>query len=137
MISRLGRWLCPAFFGPLLALWAWVTISVFLLGNWDPKFGKWGTWLLSMLFSTLFAGGLGVVLVLVDAVLLRYRSRLLPMGPRAWLMGAAAPFAVIGIWSLLRPGRWDGWLFGLAIAGPMLMVAVVLRLGFSPRFGSK
>ena len=100
-------------------------------------FRKWGTWLLSMLLSTLFWGGLGVLLVLVDAVLLRYRSRLLPMGPRAWLMGAAAPFAVIGIWYLLRPGHWDGWLLGLAIAAPMLIVAVVLRLGFSPRFASK
>jgi hypothetical protein len=137
MISRLGRWLCPAFFGPVLAIWAWVTVSVFVLGKWEPELGKWGTWLVAMLFGTLFGGGLGVVLVLVDALLLRYRSRLLPMGPRAWLMGALAPFAVIGVWSLVRPGRCDGWLLGLAVVGPMLLVALVLRLVFSPRFGSK
>ncbi len=134
MITRLGRWLCPAFFGPVLALWTAVTISV-LLGNWDPKLGKWGSWVLGMIFGTLMGGGIGVILVLVDAALLRWRSRLLPMGGRAWLMGFAAPFLVFAVWHFFRPGDWDGWRLWFAILMPMLAAAVFLRLLFSPRFG--
>jgi hypothetical protein len=132
VVTRLGRWLCPALFGPLFAIWIYVTLAV-LLGDVDPKLGRWGTWLLGMIFGTLVGGGIGIVLILVDAVLLRARKRLLPMGPRAWLMGLAAPFCIGTLWHLWRPGAHDGFLLGLAIAAPILAVAVALRLAFSPR----
>jgi len=133
LITRLGRWIGPALFGPLFALWAYVTISV-LTGHWDPKLGKWGTWLLGMIFGTLIGGGLGIFFLLIDAVLLRFRVRLLPMGRRAWLMGFAAPFGVFAIWHLWRPGAVDGPLLWLVIVAPMIGVALLLRLSFSPRF---
>src|SRR5262245_48312073 len=127
MISRLGRWLVPAFFGPLLALWLAITISVFVLGQWDPKLGKWGSWALARIFGTLMGGFQGVVFVLIDALLLRFRRRLLPMGGRAWLMGLAAPFLVISVWHLMPPNL-------AVLVLPMVGVALLLRLLFSPRF---
>ncbi len=133
MVTRLGRWLCPALFGPLFAIWMFVTVAV-LLGHWDPKLGKWGTWLLSMIFGTLVGGGQGIVLLLVDAALLRYRVRLLPMGRRAWLMALSAPLLLFAAWHLWRPGSTDGALLWLAILGPMIAIALILRLLFSPRF---
>ena len=115
------------------APWMFVTVAV-LLGHRDPKLGKWGTWLLSMIFGTLVGGGQGIVLLLVDAALLRYRVRLLPMGRRAWLMALSAPLLLFAAWHLWRPGSTDGALLWLAILGPMIAIALILRLLFSPRF---
>ncbi len=134
MLTRLGRWLCPALFGPLFSIWLFVTVSV-LLGQWDPKLGKWGSWMLGMIFGTFVGGGLGVTLLLVDAVLLRLRARLLPTGGRAWAMGLSAPLLLFGVWSVWRPGASDGALLCLAIVLPMVGVALGLRLCFSPRLG--
>jgi hypothetical protein len=136
MITRLGRWLCPALFGPLFAIWIFVTVSV-LTGHWDPKLGKWGTWMLGMIFGTLVGGGLGITFLCIDALLLRMRARLLPMGKGAWLQAMAAPFLLFGAWTLWRPGSHDGPLLWLAIVLPMIAVTLMLRLLFSPRFGGR
>jgi hypothetical protein len=133
MITRLGRWLCPALFGPLLSLWAFVTIAV-LLGFYEPKWGRFGSWVVGMVFGTLMGGIQGITFLCTDAVLLRFRKRLLPMGARAWLMGLASPFLVFAVWWMWRPGDSVGALFWLRFFAPIVGMAIALRLAFAPRF---
>ena len=132
MITRLARWLCPALLGPLLAIFVYITVAV-LVGDCDPKLGRWGCWVLGMIFGTLFGGMLGLMLLVTDAILLRLRLRLLPMGGRAWLAGIAAPMIVFAVWHVWRPDGRDGWRLSLALLAPMVAAAIGLRLLFSPR----
>jgi hypothetical protein len=133
MITRLGRWLVPALFGPILALWIFVTIAV-LLGHYEPKWGRWGSWVVGMVFGTLMGGTQGIFLLMIDAVLLRLRKRLLPMGGRAWLMGMAAPFLVFLVWRVWRPGDAVGVMLWVRMVLPMVGTGLALRLAFAPRF---
>ena len=128
MVTRLGRWLVPALFGPLLGAWA---IVLWLLVRSADR----DAWIVGVLVATLGGGMQGILLILVDATLLRMRRRLLPMGGRAWAMGFVAPFATLALWILIWPrDRIEPP--AVLVYAPMVATAIGLRLLFSPRFAS-
>lgn len=133
MNSLNSRWLVPALFGPLLAAWAFATITV-LLGYCEPKWGCWGSWVVLMAVTTIVGGTQALTLVLIDVVLLRLRVRLLPTGARAWMMGLAAPLLVFLVYHLGWPGKVEGGPFWVLLFAPIVVSALGLRFAFAPRF---
>jgi hypothetical protein len=118
-------WLLPTYGGSLASAWA-VTTILGIFGPIDGLLGnRFWNWVASMIVSTVFALGLGTALVAADGACLRWRR--LPVGWRAWWTSVIASLLVMAIYSVNRPGDYDGALFFAAMFGPMLVAAFVSR----------
>jgi hypothetical protein len=122
----MSSWVAPAILGPLASAWVGITLLA-LVGPTEPLLGsRFWNWVISMALGSLLALLLGSSLLAADVVLARWRA--LPTGPRAWVMGAGAPWLLALAYQLHSPGQHGNplaWL--LAATLPIGMVAFGLR----------
>ena len=133
LMRRLRPWLLPTFVAPPLS--AALLVSVNELANGSGALG-WLRWLVLVLLAGLVSFGLSITLVTVDGLLLLLRWRSPPTDRRAWIGGLAAPVPAYGAWLLLRPSLFSSPLsHALALAGALVLAAILVRLASSPRLG--
>jgi hypothetical protein len=128
--TRLVPWIRTAIAGPALGALSFVTVSVFVFGWTDPKFGgRFGNWLMGMAAGGVLALLLAAALLGADVFLLRLGLRRPPEGARAFAGGVAAPVLVFGCYLLVPPGHYEmGPGFFAALIAPVVGVAFALRL---------
>ena len=136
-IEKLGSWLCPALLAPWLSMTVCVACNC-LIGQIDPKFGPFETWVVGMLAGSIAAGLISLALIGVDLV----RAKLgtdPPVGIRAWASGGLAFAITFGLYVLLLPVADSDLLFGEALNVCMLVLgsiavgAISARLAFFSR----
>lgn len=130
----IAGWLTPTLIAPWISVYGAVTAFAALGVDWG-LWGKVAGWAVGMLVGSVWAFVFCLMLMTIDVLLLGIRVRQLPAGKRGWLASFFAPLAVFGIYGVAPPHTfwaYGWWGVGAAVLGPMLLVALVVRV-FSGR----
>lgn len=128
-------WIVPTMVGPLVSVYATVTLTALFWGDAGTIWRGIG-WVAGMLFGTLWAGVYTFLLSLVDVTLLKIKLRTLPVGRRAWLMALSCPPIIAGIYKTIPPYKFypsGPWGVVLAVLIPMILVTLIARIAFGSK----
>lgn len=127
-----GAWALPTIFGSLTGAIGWVAFCVFVLDEWERKFGRGWSFVLGAAFLGLVALYMAIAGLLQD-VLLEAIGRERLRGWSAFVVCALGPPFCDGVWRVWRPGAHADWRFWALLLGVPAGVALFLRVLFAPR----
>jgi len=119
--------LLPTLLGPVVTAVVVVTASV-AMGKHDPLVGgPFMNWLIAVLLFGVLALVLGASMLGAD-VLFAALGRRPITGMCAWIAGLLAPLPVAVFWAAVPPRTHQGFMFGVILVAPLLLVAGLVRL---------